>query len=52
MKKLENNVVVGNTAHLDNEKDFAGSEVLDGVKVDSIKPLNLFASSPLAPVSC
>ena len=37
--------------HLDNEIDFGGSEVLEGVKVDSIKPLNLFASSPLAPVS-
>ena len=52
MKKMKNNVFVGNTAHLDNEIDFAGSEVMEGVKVGSIKPLNLFASSPLAPVSC
>ena len=51
MKKLENNVFVGNTAYLDNEIDFAGSEVLEGVKVDSITLMKLFASSPLAPVS-
>ena len=48
---LKNNAFVGNTAYLDNGIDFAGSEVLEGVKVDSIKPLNLFASFPLALVS-
>ena len=51
MKKLNNNAFVGDTAHLNNEIDFAGSEGLEGVKVDSIKPLSLFASSPLAPAA-
>ena len=33
MKKLKNVSLVGNTGHFHNEIDFAGSEVLDGVKV-------------------
>ena len=32
---------------LDNEFDFASSEVLEGLKVDNIKPQKLFSSSRL-----
>ena len=40
-KKLKNNTFVGNTGHLDNEIGWAGSQGLEGVKVDIIKPLRL-----------
>ena len=35
MKKLKSYVFVGNTGHFHSEIDFAGSEALDGVKVDN-----------------
>ena len=35
MKKLKCRVFVDNTGHFHNEIDFAGSEALDGVKVDT-----------------
>ena len=35
MKKLKIHVFVGNTGHFHTEIDFAGSEGLDGMKVDT-----------------
>ena len=48
VKKLTNNAFVGNTGHFDNEIDLAGSEGLEGLKVDNIEPPKCFSSSPLA----
>ena len=39
MKKLTNNAFIGNTGHFDNETDSAGSEGLEDIGVDHIKPL-------------
>ena len=39
MKMLRCGTFVSNTGHLDNEFNLAGSEGLEGMKVDSIKPL-------------
>ena len=47
MKKLKNNAFVGNTGHIDNETDLAGSEGLGGMEVVNIKPQKVFSSSPL-----
>ena len=50
VKKLTNNTFVGNTGHFDNDIDFAGSEGLEGMKVDIFKPKKILSSSPLATV--
>ena len=39
VKKLTNNAFIGNTGHFDNETDSAGSEGLEDIDVDHIKPL-------------
>ena len=39
MKKLKNILNIGNSCQFDNEIDLAGSEGLEGTKVDIIKPL-------------
>ena len=44
MKKLTNNAFVGNTGHVDN---LAGSEGLEGMKVDNIKPQKIVVVSPV-----
>ena len=36
----------GNTGQFDNEFDLAGSDGLEGVKVDNVKPQKLFSSTP------
>ena len=41
MKKLKNNAFVGNTGHVDDEIDLAGSEGLEGM------PQKIVSSSPL-----
>merc|ERR1712038_873684 len=38
MKKMKNNVIVGNIGHFDNEIDMAGIEGFPGIKVENIKP--------------
>merc|ERR1712176_871311 len=38
MKKMENNAIVGNIGHFDNEIDMAGLEGFPGIKVENIKP--------------
>merc|ERR1712176_1109778 len=38
MKKMENNAIVGNIGHFDNEIDMAGLENTAGIKVENIKP--------------
>ena len=38
MKMLKNNAFFGDTGHFDKEIDLAGSEGLEGMKVDSLKP--------------
>ena len=35
---LRNMAFVGNSGHFDNEIDFAGTEGMDGMEVDHIKP--------------
>ena len=41
---LRNTAFVGNTGHFDNEIDFAGSEGLDGMRVDNTKPQKIVSS--------
>ena len=48
LKKLKNNAFVGNTGNLHDVMDLAGSEGLEGMKVDSITPQKIVSSSPLA----
>ena len=43
----DNCAFVGNTRHFDNEFDSAGSEGIDGLKVDNIKPQKSVSSSRL-----
>merc|ERR1712178_589664 len=38
MKKMENNAIVCNIVHFDNEIDMAGLESSEGIKVENIKP--------------
>merc|ERR1719223_1391187 len=38
MKKMNNNAIVGNIGHFDNEIDMAGLEGMAGVKMETIKP--------------
>merc|ERR1712186_287885 len=38
MKKMKNNVIVGNIGHFDNEIEMAGLEGFPGIKVENIKP--------------
>jgi adenosylhomocysteinase len=38
MKKMNNNAIVGNIGHFDNEIDMAGLENTEGIKVENIKP--------------
>ena len=47
MEMLRSHVFVGSTGHFHNEIDFAGSEGLDGVKVDTSSLKYIVSSSPL-----
>ena len=42
---LKNSAFVGNTGHFDNEIDLAGSEGLEGMELDNIKPQQIVSSS-------
>ena len=44
MKMLKNNAFFGSTGHFDKEIDLAGSEGLEDMNVDSLKPQNIFLS--------
>ena len=44
---MKNSAFVGNTGHVDNAIDLSGSEGLEGLKVDSIKPPKIVLFSPL-----
>ena len=44
MEKLKNSALSGNTGRFANEVDLAGSDFLEGMKVDSLRPQNIARS--------
>ena len=45
LKTMENRAFVSNTGHFDKEIDFAGSDGLEGLQVDYIRPQKIVPSS-------
>ena len=52
MDKLKNDALVGNTSTFVNETDLPGSEGLESMKVDSVKPEFLPHTLAIAAVHC